>query len=309
MNELSLFSGYGGFNLGFQLAGLKVRTVGYVEWEKYPQEIIKARIKDGYLDDAPIFADIRSFDGTQYRGLVDIVTAGFPCQPHSVAGQRKGEADERNLWPDTARVINEVGPRYVLLENVPGILHGDAGRPPYGGTVVGELSEMGYDCQWAVVGARDAGAPHKRERWWCLGVAHSESEGRQRRGIREPWFNTQSEASVFGRGCARDGELADSNYEGLEGVRPDDHPQGWQEPYVPFGLPRGAFPAWPPGPSDRDGWARVLAERPELAPALTKEAESEFRGVAHGNPHRVDRLKALGNGICSPVVREFLTRI
>ena len=259
MNELSLFSGYGGFNLGFQLAGLKVRTVGYVEWEKYPQEIIKARIKDGYIDDAPIFADIRSFDGTQYRGLVDIITGGFPCQPHSVAGQRKGEADERNLWPDTARVINEVGPRYVLLEHVPGILHGDAGRPPYGGTVVGELSEMGYDCRWGVVGARDAAAPHKRERWWCLGVGHPDNEG-------------------------------------LE---------GWQRPIT--GSSYKCAP-WPPGPSDRDGWARLLAKRPELAPALTKEAESEFRGVAHGNPHRVDRLKALGNGICSPVVREFLRR-
>ena len=171
MNELSLFSGYGGFNLGFQLAGLKVRTVGYVEWEKYPQEIIKARIKAGYIDDAPIFADIRAFDGTQYRGLVDIVTGGFPCQPHSVAGQRQGEADERNMWPDTARVIDEVRPHFILLENVPGILSGDAGRPPYGGTVIGELSTLGYDCQWGVVGARDAGAPHKRERWWGLGVA------------------------------------------------------------------------------------------------------------------------------------------
>ena len=163
MNELSLFSGYGGFNLGFQLAGLKVRTVGYVEWEKYPQEIIKARIKDGYIDDAPIFADIRSFDGTQYRGLVDIITGGFPCQPHSVAGQRKGEADERNLWPDTARVINEVGPRYVLLENVPGIISNG-----YAGTVVGELSELGYDATWGIVSAEDAGAPHRRQRWWCF---------------------------------------------------------------------------------------------------------------------------------------------
>ena len=294
MNELSLFSGYGGFNLGFQLAGLKVRTVGYVEWEKYPQEIIKARIRDGYLDDAPIFADIRSFDGTQYRGLVDIVTAGFPCQPHSVAGQRKGEADERNLWPDTARVINEVGPRYVLLENVPGILHGDAGRPPYGGQVIGELSELGYDCQWGVVGARDAGAPHKRERWWCLAVGNTNGSGRKTR-------NAQSIGSRARPECLAESSswnnVGDPDNEGLE---------GWQRPITSGAYKRAP---WPPSPSDRDGWARVLAERPELAPALTKEAESEFRGVAHGPTHRVDRLKALGNGICSPVVREFLTRI
>ena len=272
MNELSLFSGYGGFNLGFQLAGVKVRTIGYVEWGKYPQEIIKARIKDGYLDDAPIFADIRAFNGTQYRGLVDIITAGFPCPPFSVAGQHRGEADDRNLWPDTARVINEVGPRYVMLENVPGILSGDAQRAPYGGQILGELAELGYDCQWGVVGAKDAGAPHKRDRWWCLAVA-------------------------------------DSNYEGLEGVRPDDHPQGWQEPYVPFGLPRRTILCWPPAPADRAEWGRVVSDRPELAPALTKEAESLLRRVADGPPHRVDRLKAIGNGIVPPVVREFLRRI
>jgi len=298
LNELSLFSGYGGFNLGFQIAGLKVRTVGYVEWEKYPQEIIKARIKDGYIDDAPIWADIRSFNGTQYRGLVDIITAGFPCQPHSVAGQRQGEADERNLWPDTARVIDEVGPRYVLLENVPGILHGDAGRPPYGGTVVGELSEMGYDCQWGVVGARDAGAPHKRERWWCLGVGDASVEGLsvsggERPTVGEPRPQSQPQRSS----CIRGEDVGHADNEGLE---------GWQRPVA-----TGAYELapWPPSPSDRDGWARVLAERPELAPALTKEAESEFRGVADGPTHRVDRLKALGNGIVSPVVREFLRRV
>ena len=287
MNELSLFSGYGGFNLGFQLAGLKVRTVGYVEWEKYPQEIIKARIKDGYLDDAPIFADIRSFDGTQYRGLVDIVTAGFPCQPHSVAGQRKGEADERNLWPDTARVINEVGPRYVLLENVPGILHGDAGRPPYGGTVIGELSELGYDCQWGVMGARIAGAPHKRERWWCLGVAHSQRE-RYRGGTGskrgdEEWVIQSEEQGWSSVGSETEGRSG-----GASNMAYKRHM------------------VWPPSPSDRDGWARVLAERPDLAPAITKEAEREYGFLVDGRSHRVDELKALGNGIVPAVVREFL---
>ena len=102
LNELNLFSGYGGFCLGLRLAGIATRTVVYVEWEPYCQEIIKARIWDGYLTDAPIYGDIRAFDGKQCRGVVDIITASFPCQPHSVAGQRKGEADERNLWPDTA---------------------------------------------------------------------------------------------------------------------------------------------------------------------------------------------------------------
>ena len=163
MNHLSLFTGYGGFDLGLRLTGIPIRTVMYVEWERYPQEIIKARIKDGTLDDAPIWADISTLDGTQLRGVVDIITGGFPCQPHSVAGKGQGAGDDRNLWPDTARIIGEVRPSYVLLENVPGII---ANR--YIGTVLGSLSEMGYDAEWGIVSAADTGAPHLRKRWWCL---------------------------------------------------------------------------------------------------------------------------------------------
>ena len=176
LTELSLFTGYGGFSLGLRLAGIKTRTVMYVEWERYPQEIIKARIKDGLLDDAPIWADISALDGSQLRGVVDIITGGFPCQPHSVAGKKLGSEDERNLWPDTLRIISEVGPKFLMRENVPGILSGDGHRPAYGGQVVGELSAIGYDAEWDIVSASDAGAPHKRERWWCLArkVAYSE---------------------------------------------------------------------------------------------------------------------------------------
>jgi len=122
MNELSLFSGYGGFSMGLRLAGLDVRTVGYVEIDEYCQQLIQARIRDGFLDWAPIIRDIKTTDFRPMAGLVDIVTAGFPCQPHSVAGQRRGEADERNLWPDTLRVICQIEPAFVLLENVPGLL-------------------------------------------------------------------------------------------------------------------------------------------------------------------------------------------
>ena len=172
---LDLFSGYGGFALGLRLAGLDTTTVCYVEWDKYCQKVIQQRQRDGLLDDAPIWDDIKSFDGRPWRGCVDIISGGFPCQPHSVAGARKiarGLSDDRDLWPDTLRLISEVGPGIVLLENVPGILVSDGGRPPYGGTVVGELSEIGYDAEWMLVSAAEAGAPHLRKRWWL--VAHAE---------------------------------------------------------------------------------------------------------------------------------------
>jgi len=175
--EMSLFSGYGGFSLGLRLAGLTTRTICYVEWDKYCQQVIQARIEDGHLDDAPIWDDIKSFDGRPWRGTVDILSAGFPCQPHSNAGLRRGAADDRNLFPDTLRIIGEVGPRLVILENVPGILVGSDGRPPYGGTVVGQLAEAGYDAEWRVISAADAGAPHKRARWWLLAYPNADLGG------------------------------------------------------------------------------------------------------------------------------------
>lgn len=263
MNELSLFSGYGGFSLGLRLAGLDVRTVAYVEIETYCQEIIKARIKDGLLDDAPIWDDIHTFRGEQFRGLVGIITAGFPCQPHSTAGQRKGAEDERNLWPDTLRVIGEVGPEWVLLENVPGILTNG-----YAGTVVGQLSEIGYDCKWLVVSARDVGASHRRDRWWVL--AHARSDGCI-------WNQpTPGRQQSGGRRTSR-GKPESSN----------------------------CTVAFPPGPGESERWAEVLREHPELAPAI----ESPVRNLADGTPNRVDRLRALGNGIVPAVVAEFLRRI
>ena len=279
LRELSLFTGYGGFSLGLRLAGLEVQTVGYIEIEPYCQEIIKARIKDGLLDDAPIFPDIRAFDGTQCRGVVDLVSGGFPCQPHSVAGAKRGATDQRNLWPDTLRVIREVAPRFVLLENVPGLLSGstDERTPAYGGVVVGELASLGYSVHWRTLGADDVGAPHRRKRWWCLGVLADASSGR----YGEPPEEVRTGGDTTEHGI---GELADDRRN------------------------RG-YPTWPPGPSDTDGWERVLRERPDLAPALHKEVESQFRGVDHGRSHRVDELRVLGNGIVPAVVAEFLNRV
>jgi DNA (cytosine-5)-methyltransferase 1 len=166
MNELCLFAGAGGGLLGSKLLGF--RTVCYVEREKYCIEILKARIRDGCLDNAPIWDDIKTFDGKPWSGCVDIITAGFPCQPFSVAGKRQGADDDRNMWPETIRVIREIRPRFCLLENVPGLLSGTHG---YFGTVLGDLSESGYDARWRIVSAADVGAPHLRKRLWIL--AHS----------------------------------------------------------------------------------------------------------------------------------------
>jgi len=176
MNVLSLFTGYEGFGLGLKLAGLDTRHVGYVEIDPYCQQVIQQRIEDGHLDWAPIITDIKTADFRPMAGLVDLITGGFPCQPHSTAGRRLGEADSRDLWPDTLATIRTVAPTYVLLENVPGILFGNGEREPYGGKVIGQLSDIGYDAQWELISAASAGAPHLRWRWWCLAHTKSNSQ-------------------------------------------------------------------------------------------------------------------------------------
>jgi DNA (cytosine-5)-methyltransferase 1 len=180
MNELSLFSGAGGGLLGTKLLGW--RPVGYVELDDYCQRVLAARIKEGFLPEAPIFGDIRSFtrDGhaRSYRGVVDVVTAGFPCPPFSVAGKQLAGADERNLWPDTIAVIREVRPRLVCLENVRGLL----GAHGYLGRVLGDLADAGFDAEWRVLSAADVGANHLRERVWIIAADARRQSARQSGG-------------------------------------------------------------------------------------------------------------------------------
>ena len=168
-NVLDCFSGYGGFALGLRLAypDANFRTVAYIEWDRYCQQVIQARIGDGHLDDAPIWGgDIREFNGKPWRGIVDIITASPPCPSFSVAGNRLGGEDDRNMFPETLRLVDEIRPSYLIMENVPGLTLG--GRP-YVWDVLGGLAENGlYECRWDIVSAQAAGASHKRDRFWCF---------------------------------------------------------------------------------------------------------------------------------------------
>lgn len=180
------------------------RPIGYVDIDDYCQRVIAQRIRDGLLPDAPIFGDIKAFIDSGcaelYRGVTDVITAGFPCQPFSVAGKQLGEDDPRNMWPATIECIRIIRPRYALLENVPGLL---APRwslrlaalfgtrvirallwicqfhPAYCGSVLGDLASAGYDARWTVLGADDVGAHHERKRLWIKATLHdAELHGR-----------------------------------------------------------------------------------------------------------------------------------
>ena len=191
MNELALFAGAGGGILGGKLLGW--RTVCAVEWEAYAASVLCARQNDGALPAFPIWDDVRTFDGRPWRGIVDVVSGGFPCQDISAAGKGAGIEGERSgMWTEMARIIGEVRPRFAFVENSPMLTSRGLGR------VLGDLAALGYDARWGVLGAVDAGAPHKRDRIWIV---------------------------------------ADSNGAGLEGRkhRAGADAQGWQEPHGPVG--------------------------------------------------------------------------
>ena len=172
-NVLSICSGYGGIELGLRSVINSV-TVCYLENEASACAILASRIRDGSLDDAPIWTDIRTFDPEPWRGLVSLVAGGFPCQPFSFAGKRLQSADERNLWPDVARIIDGVKPDRVFLENVTGILR------YYHERIRPDLRAMGYSVAEGLFTAEETGAPHRRQRLFILahaGVDDSEHNG------------------------------------------------------------------------------------------------------------------------------------
>ncbi|PHQ98015.1 MAG: DNA methyltransferase [Marinosulfonomonas sp.] len=159
---LSLCAGAGGIDLGLTIACPGYRTVCYVERESYAAATLVARMEDAALDKAPLWDDITSFDGHPWRGAVDFILGGYPCQPFSIAGQRKGAEDPRHLWPHFARIIGECQPEWVFLENVAN--HLNIGYRE----VRGELENLGYRVTEGLFTAAEVGAPHKRQRLFIL---------------------------------------------------------------------------------------------------------------------------------------------
>ena len=175
LNELHLFAGAGGGILGGILCGHT--TVCAVEIEPYCRKVLLQRQRDGILPKFPIWDDVQTFNGTPWRGKVDIVCGGFPCQDISAAGKGAGiEGSRSSMWKHMARIIGEVRPKYAFVENSPMLV----GRGL--STVLSDLAEMGYDAVWGIVGAHHVAAPHKRDRIWILAA---DSTQLQRDGIND----------------------------------------------------------------------------------------------------------------------------
>lgn len=330
MNALSLCSGIGGLDLGIKLAVPAAHTVAYCEADPFCQGILLRRMDGGWLDRAPIWPDIRTFDGRAWRGVVDLVYGGPPCQSFSVAGKRRGAADARNLIPDTLRVIRECEPAIVFLENVPRAM------PYFFHVVLPELQGMGYTVEAGLFTATEVGAPHRRQRLFVLAHRNvagrseinrcpskdEEVDGRTRRQQVQPGKNgaVANAENANGGWATREDDARgrDSEIGRPRGIlaHPDEpRLERRSEPEREYA---NELPPWPPGPTERDRWAEILERQPELAPAVAytsdgqggsfgsrsrrlytteDEAQSLVCRVADGISSRVDRLKVLGNAV------------
>lgn len=211
VNHLCLCSGYDGVGRGLKRVFPNLRTVAYVEREGFPIANLVASSEEDEMDAAPIFTDVKQFPYAKFRGCVDILSAGFPCQPFSSAGKRQSTDDERHLYPWIADGITACRPRLVLLENVDGIVTAE--------TVDGEsvlryvlrdLEERGYTCSWCVASANEVGAPHQRKRVFILGYASSVGSCRGSKdesGQRSEVLRPRPESDAFpARPCERQHE-------------------------------------------------------------------------------------------------------
>ena len=305
--HLDLFSGIGGFALAARWVG-GIKTIGFCDVEEYACQTLEKNFPR-----IPIYRDVRELHPAQLisrNGRIDFITAGFPCQDLSVAGNQAGiEADRSGLFFQITRLSDEIlaycGTRPALcLENVSNILAGDGGS--WARTVYSELAVRGYYCEWKIVSASDVGAPHQRKRWWCIAyMANANNQGirsrlrgsdsgdEKERGKRDSFRRRSTADDELHVAAAKDGEveLADSNVQGLEGFRenrkikksraagitnepssPDRNKTGIRSPQRGLGGMVDGIPDW--------------LDEPRDIPRVTT-----------GQKDRVSRLKGLGNAV------------
>ena len=300
LKHLDLFSGIGGFSLGLENAGL-VKTVAFCDFDKYCQQVLQKNFPG-----VPVYGDVKelNYDKLKADGInkIDIITGGYPCQPFSVAGRKKGEEDPRHVWPEMFRLIRELKPSWVIGENVGN--HVKLGLD----TVLSNLESEGYSARTFSISASSIGANHKRERVWI--VAHSERLGR------EPWSEeprepkneeSSNQSDHCGEGCtecksclhvADTGKQSESH---ISNSGSDSEIDGEQREKVGIsnGKSRGENVADANSSGLEEQWGPVTTQEEDQASQCGSwwSVEPDVGRVAHGVPNRVDRLKALGNSI------------
>jgi DNA (cytosine-5)-methyltransferase 1 len=264
----SLFSGIGGLDLGLERAGMRV--IWQSEIDDYASRVLKK-----HWPEVPNYGDIKRIEwGTVERP--DVICGGYPCQPFSTAGKRKGTDDPRHLWPWVRKAISELRPRYAILENVRG--HLSMG----GVAVIGELASIGYNAEWRVISAASVGANHRRDR--IIIVAYPDDTGPYCEAV----HSTETEFNAFRRVGGRREAVADAYGEGLER--------------------RGGFQERETEPERFDVFSTGREWHEEWTGGSWWKFEPDVGRVAYGVPARVDRLKGLGNAVV-PQVAEIVGRL
>lgn len=265
LKVLDLFSGIGGFSLGLERTG-GFETVAFCEIEEFPRRVLRK-----HWPEVPIHRDVRELRGADV-GTVDVVCGGYPCQPFSNAGKRLGEEDDRHLWPEYRRLVEELRPAWVIGENVAG--HITMGLD----NVLSDLAALGYACRTFVIPACAVNAPHRRDRVWIVAHAELGKSGERSDVDQKRRRSVEAEQTGMGRGNASDAECVgpSGSRRSIDASRckaPTERETDWS-----FHV-RG-WPTEPPVRGANDGLSRELVE---------------------------SRLKALGNAVV-PQIPEMIGR-
>jgi len=274
MTHGSLFSGIGGFDLAAQWAG--IRNLFQVEIDEFCLQVLEKNFPESQR-----FKDIKEFDGTQYKGKIDIISGGFPCQPFSLAGKRKGKEDDRFLWAEMLRVISEIQPTWVIAENVYGLVSIDNGMVFE--QVLADLENIGYETQAFIIPACAKNAPHRRDRVWIIGNLQSSpfaDTKNDRDRDERPNVSRSEQSEQIREGMGSEYSDSDSNVADANNFR------------IRF--------------SDRQGQEPITRSRWQ---SNWYEVATSLCGVDDGLPRRLDRLKSLGNAIVPQVAYEIFKNI
>jgi len=299
VTHVSLCAGYGGIDLGLKRCIPNMRTIAFSEIEAFACELLLSRMEAGQLDAAPIWSDLKSFPWDAFHGKVHILSGGYPCQPFSAAGLRKGADDPRHLWPFIADGIARMRPELCFFENVEG--HVSLGLRE----VIGELESLGYRTTWGLFSAAEVGAPHQRKRVFIL--AH-----RNESRLEGLWANARQSLQS---------ESGDSGAS-LWPSRPGQPQFAWEPPRVVgqvqlgnashSGHARAKGQGGSGSQGQSDGHAAQSTGR-TAQPTLGGDADGPAGGLDYAElcvsyDNRTDELRLLGNGVV-PATAERAFRV
>lgn len=315
-NILSICSGGGGLDLGMHLAMPNARVVCYVENEAFACETLASKMEAGLMDQAPIWTNLRTFDGNPWRRVVDCIVGGYPCQPFSISGRKKGEHDPRHLWPRILGLVREIDPSIVFFENVSNHL-----RIGYE-TVRRELQEAGYLVEQGIFSASEVGATHLRKRLFILGCKPEYADGKMRHLLCGRYWKAQAgdgvadalsrgrQTGVQGSVPAVPGEGQDDSGKAAKsssilgytyGQGSQVHGGGREDSQQEFKAAERAgrcLEVFPPGPEELEKWNKVLEEVPEVEPAFCLLDDELAPGLVESIlEDRSMQLRLLGNGV------------